>query len=415
MATVRPFKAVRPRGDLGDKIAALPYDVMNTEEAREMVKGNPYSFLHIDRGEIDLPVGTDPHDKAVYDKAHDNFVGMLERGEFIQDNAPCFYIYRLIMDGRAQTGLAVTASIAEYESGIIKKHEKTRADKEQDRVDHVKTVGAHTGPIFLAYRHVPEITALINSIAENTAPLYDFEAEDGIRHTVWKIAENADIARLTELFGNVPNLYIADGHHRNASAARVAAEKRAENKNHTGNEGYNYYLAVLFPDDELKILDYNRVVADLNGYTADGFIEKLGELFDITAAPDAAGAKPKAEHTFGMFLGGKWYALRPKFNIPDDCIAGLDVSILYDKVLSPILGIGDIRTDKRIDFVGGIRGPGELERRVLSGEMAVAFAMYPTTMAQLFTVADNNEIMPPKSTWFEPKLRSGLLIHMLDD
>lgn len=415
MATIRPFRAIRPRDDLADKIAALPYDVMNTEEAREMVKDNPHSFLHIDRAEIDLPVGTDPHDRAVYLKAKENLDGMIADGRFIQDDKPCLYIYRLIRNGRSQTGLAVTASVEEYEKGIIKKHELTRADKEQDRIDHVDTTNAHTGPIFLAYRNKKEITALIEDIKKNTAPVYDFTAEDGISHAVWVVDDAETVALLTEAFAAVPNFYIADGHHRNASAARVSGYRKNANPNHNGKEGYNFYLAVLFPDNELEILDYNRVVTDLNGYTEDGFIAEIEKAFTVEPKADKDAAKPAAAATFGMYLGGKWYSLAPKAPLEDDCIKSLDVSVLQERLLTPILGIGDIRTDKRIDFIGGIRGVGELEKRVDSGEMAVAFSMYPTSLAQLMQIADEDKIMPPKSTWFEPKLRSGLLIHSLED
>ncbi len=414
MATIRPFKAIRPADDLADKIAALPYDVMNTEEAREMVKDNPYSFLHIDRAEIDLPEGIDPYAPEVYEKARDTLNNMIADGQFVQDAKPCFYLYRLVMNGRAQTGLAVTASVEEYEKGIIKKHELTRADKEQDRINHVNITNAHTGPIFLAYRDEDEIRQLIDGVKQ-TVPIYDFVSEDGIGHTVWKIDDDKTINALIKAFKKVPNLYIADGHHRNASAAKVAAMRRAANPHHTGKEGYNFYLSVLFPDDELAIMDYNRVVKDLNGLTEDAFLNTLKHTFTVNDRDNKEAAKPKVPGTFGMYLGGKWYTIVPKEMISDDCIKGLDVSVLQDRLLTPILGIGDIRTDKRIDFVGGIRGLGELEARVDSGEMKVAFAMYPTTMAQLFAVADEDKIMPPKSTWFEPKLRSGLLIHSLDD
>ena len=415
MALIRPFRAVRPDEALADKIAALPYDVMNTEEAREMVKGNPYSFLHIDKAEIDLDPDVDPHSSKVYEKAKENLDRMIDDGSFIRDDNPCLYIYRLIRNGKAQTGLAVVTSVEEYNSGIIKKHELTRADKEQDRINHVNTCNAHTGPIFMTYRNRPEIGNIISEICKNDAPIYDFTAEDGVTHTVWKIDDEALVCALTHAFEKVPNLYIADGHHRNASAAAVAKLRKESNPQHTGDEGYNYYLSVLFPDDELNILDYNRLVKDLAGMTEDEFLAEVEKVFSVTPAKDKDDAKPKEPATFGMYLGGKWYRLKPLHPLEDDCIKSLDVSVLQDRLLTPILGIGDIRTDARIDFVGGIRGLGELERRVDNGEMTVAFAMYPTSLAQLMQIADENKIMPPKSTWFEPKLRSGLLIHMLDD
>lgn len=415
MAIIRPFRAVRPAPGDEEKIAALPYDVMNTEEARVMAEGNPLSFLHIDRAEIDLPADTDPYCAEVYEKARDNLLSMISDGHFIRDKAPCLYIYRLIRNGKSQTGLAATVSVDEYNNGKIKKHELTRADKERDRINHVRATGAHTGPIFLTYRKDDKINSIVNSIKEGTAPVYDFTSDDGISHTVWKIDDIDTIESLKNAFSRIPALYIADGHHRNASAAAVAAELANADSGHTGKEGYNYYLAVLFPDEELTILDYNRVVKDLAGRDDKGFLEAVGKFFEITAVSGADDAKPKKAAEFGMYLAGRWYVLRPLFPLGNDPIKSLDVSVLQDRLLSPILGIGDVRTDKRIDFVGGIRGLGELERRVDSGEMAVAFSMFPTSVSQLMNIADNNMIMPPKSTWFEPKLRSGLLIHMLDD
>ena len=415
MAVIRPFHAVRPTPELAHLVAALPYDVMNTEEAREMVKGNPHSFLRIDRGEVELDPGIDVHDPKVYAHAKEKFDGMRADGRFVTEETACLYLYRLIREGRAQTGLAATVSVAEYENNIIKKHELTRADKEQDRIDHVNTLNAQTGPIFLTYRDNEKAAALIADIQARTAPMYDFVAEDGVAHTVWKIDGEADIETLKAVFGEIPNLYIADGHHRNASAARVAKMRREANPDHRGDEGYNFYLAVLFPDSQLEIMDYNRVVRDLNGRTQKEFLTELEKIFHILPAKDSDEAKPKAPATFGMYLGGKWYTLIMKEKPEGDCVERLDVSILQSNVLIPVLGIGDVRTDKRIDFVGGIRGLGELERRVDSGEMAVAFAMYPTSLAELMEIADEGRIMPPKSTWFEPKLRSGLLMHLLDD
>ena len=412
MAVIRKFKAIRPTSEMAEAVAALPYDVVNSEEAREMTKDKPYSFLHVDKAEIDLPVDTDIYSPQVYAKAKENLDKLVSDGILVQDNKPMLYVYELTMDGRSQTGLVACTSIDEYLNGIIKKHELTREDKEQDRIRHVDICNANTGPIFLAYRTVDEISAIIENVKKN-APVYDFTAEDGIKHRAWVIDNDETANKLIELFKAVPNLYIADGHHRNASAAKVGLKRRAEHPDYTGDEEFNYYLAVIFPSDQLKIMDYNRVVKDLNGMTSEEFMNKLAEKFDIHEA--GGRAKPEKQYDFGMYLDKKWYMLTAKENLRvNDAVAGLDVSILQDNVLIPILGIGDIRTDKRIDFVGGIRGLGELERRVDSGEMKVAFAMYPTSIDQLMTIADENKIMPPKSTWFEPKLRSGLFIHSLD-
>ena len=412
MAVIRKFKAIRPTSEMAEAVAALPYDVVNSEEAREMTKDKPYSFLHVDKAEIDLPVDTDIYSPQVYAKAKENLDKLVSDGILVQDNKSMLYVYELTMDGRSQTGLVACTSIDEYLNGIIKKHELTREDKEQDRIRHVDICNANTGPIFLAYRTVDEISVIIENIKKN-APVYDFTAEDGIKHRAWVIDNDETANKLIELFKAVPNLYIADGHHRNASAAKVGLKRRAEHPDYTGDEEFNYYLAVIFPSDQLKIMDYNRVVKDLNGMTSEEFMNKLAEKFDIHEADGRA--KPEKQYDFGMYLDKKWYMLTAKENLRvNDAVAGLDVSILQDNVLIPILGIGDIRTDKRIDFVGGIRGLGELERRVDSGEMKVAFAMYPTSIDQLMTIADENKIMPPKSTWFEPKLRSGLFIHSLD-
>ena len=412
MAVIRQFKAIRPTPEMAEKVAALPYDVVNSEEAAEMVIGNPYSFLHVDKAEIDLPAGTDIYSPEVYEKAKSNLEKMITDGVLVQDEKPMLYVYELTMDGRSQTGLVACTSIDEYMQGIIKKHELTREDKEQDRIRHVDICNANTGPIFLAYRTVDEISEIVDNVKKN-APVYDFTAEDGIIHRAWIIDDEETINRLVKLFKDVTNLYIADGHHRNASAAKVGLKRRNENPNYTGDEEFNYYLAVIFPSDQLKILDYNRVVKDLNGLSEEEFIKKLSEKFDIVETEGRA--KPDKAYDFGMYMDGKWYMLTAKDEIKSkDAVKGLDVSILQDNVLIPILGIGDIRTDKRIDFVGGIRGLGELEKRVDSGEMKVAFAMYPTSIEQLMTIADENKIMPPKSTWFEPKLRSGLFIHSLD-
>ena len=377
-----------------------------------MVEGDPYSFLHVDRAEVDLPLGTDMYSPEVYRKAADNLNGMIERGIYIQDKKPVLYVYRLTMDGRSQTGLVGCSSVDEYLNNKIKKHELTRADKEQDRINHVAACNANTGPIFLTYRGRADIDKIIAYVTEGV-PEYDFVSEDGVEHTVWVIDDDNTVNTLVELFKNIESLYIADGHHRNASAVKVALKKREAAAGFGGEEEFNFYLSVLFPEDQLHIMDYNRLVKDLNGMSEGEFLSSLAEKFDIE--PCNAAVKPNAAHTFGMYLGGKWYLLKAKdCIIKDDAVEGLDVSILQNEVLLPLLGIGDARTDKRIDFVGGIRGIEELERRVDSGEMYLAFSMYPTSMEELLRVADEGKIMPPKSTWFEPKLRSGIFIHKLD-
>lgn len=412
MSTLHPFKGFRPTKELCSKVAALPYDVMSSAEAREMVKGDPYSFLHVDRAEIDLPEDTDIYSEEVYKKAADNLNSMIEKGIYIQDREPVLYVYRLTMDGRSQTGLVGCSAIDEYINGSIKKHELTRADKEQDRINHVDYCNANTGPIFLTYHAKDEIDSLIAEVTK-AQPEYDFVSEDGVGHTVWVINDKAVIDSLVELFAGVDSLYIADGHHRNASAVKVGIKRREALGEYKGDEEFNFYLSVLFPDNQLHIMDYNRVVKDLNGMTEDEFMKKLSEIFDITSINGVC--KPEKAHTFGMYMGGKWYLLSAKDSIlSNDPVEGLDVSVLQNHVLAPMLGIGDPRTDKRIDFVGGIRGLGELEKRVNSGEMTVAFAMYPTSMAELMAIADSGRIMPPKSTWFEPKLRSGIFVHKLD-
>lgn len=410
MAVIRPFKGYRPAPELCSKVAALPYDVMTSKEAREMVKDNIYSFLHVDRAEIDLPEGTDIYSKQVYEKAASNLNKMIEDKILIQDSKPVFYIYSLTMNGREQTGLVVCTSIDEYLNNTIKKHEHTRADKEQDRINHVDYCNANTGPIFLTYRPQRDIDEIIAQEVRK-APVYDFVSEDNVEHKVWLIDSDSVINELVEKFKNVPSLYIADGHHRNASAVKVGL-KRREAQGCNENAEYNFYLSVLFPADQLHIMDYNRLVKDLNGYTKEEFLAKIQENFDIEEV--CGEYRPEAVHTFGMYLDKKWYKLTGKENIiSKDSVGCLDVSILQNSLLSPILNIGDPRTDKRIDFVGGIRGLGELVKRVDSGEMSVAFAMYPTSMTQLMNIADDNKVMPPKSTWFEPKLRSGIFIHKL--
>ncbi len=411
MSVIRPFKAVRPVKELAAAVAALPFDVMTTDEAIVMAKDNKHSFLHVDKAEIDLDRSIDLYDKRVYEKARDNLYKMIDEKVLVQDEKRCFYVYRLTMNGRAQTGLVICASIDEYIQGKIKKHEFTRKDKEQDRTNHVDYCNANTGPIFLTYKSKSGVKEIINAVKTGT-PEYDFVADDGIGHTVWTVSDDALIAKLIQEFAAVPALYIADGHHRNASAVNVGQMRRKEASAVDTDAEYNSYLAVVFPDDELYIMDYNRVVKDLNNLSEADFLNKVKEKFDV--APQSSLVKPDKIHTFGMYLSGKWYLLtaKPEF-VPNDPVNGLDVSVLQNELLAPVLAIGDPRTDKRIDFVGGIRGIEELERLVDSGAMKVAFSMYPTSMDELIAVADADCVMPPKSTWFEPKLRSGLFIHLL--
>lgn len=413
MVKIRPFAALRPRADLADKVAALPYDVMNSEEAREMVKGNPYSFLHVDKAEIDLDPAVDLYADEVYAKAAANLRQMAADGVLVEDT-PSLYIYAQTMDGRRQVGLVACTAVDDYQQDNIKKHEFTRADKEADRIRHVDECDANTGPIFLTYRDDEVISAEIAAWIAANAPVYDFVAEDGVGHTVWHINDAEVVAKLTAAFGNVPALYIADGHHRAASAVRVAERRRAAHPDYTGEEEFNWFLSVIFPAGELAIMDYNRVIHDLNGMTEDEFLAKLGEVFDITPIAEGACPKPTAKHHCSLYLPGRWYDLAVKDGVFDeaDPVARLDVSILQTNVLDKLLGIADPRTDKRIDFVGGIRGLGELEARVADG-WAAAFAMYPTGLDDLMAIADSGMVMPPKSTWFEPKLRSGLFIHKL--
>ena len=412
MSIIRPFKALRPDPLLAAKVAALPYDVMNSDEAREMVKDNPYSFLHVDKAEIDLDRSIDLYDPKVYEKAAFNLNKMVEDKVFIQDEKPCLYIYRLTMDGRPQTGLVACASVDEYLDGKIIKHELTRAEKEADRIRHVDITNANTGPIFLTYRTKKEIDAIIEKwIAENDA-VYDFVSDDNVRNEAWIINCDECVAKIQSLFSQVPALYIADGHHRNASAVKVGIKRREANPGYDKDAEFNFYLAVIFPHEQLHIMDYNRVVKDLNGLSDDGFMSRIKEKFNVEPKDNG---KPQTLHAFGMYLNKKWYILTAKPEIIiDDPIESLDVAILQKHVLEALLGILDPRTDKRIDFVGGIRGIKELERRVDNGEMKVAFAMFPTSMEQLMAVADAGKIMPPKSTWFEPKLRSGVFIHLLE-
>lgn len=414
MAVIKAFKGVRPVPEFAEKVAALPYDVMNSEEAREMVKDNPYSFLHVDKAEVDLDPSIDLYDKRVYEKASENLKDLTVKGALKKDNRDNLYIYKQVMNGRPQIGLVVCTSIDDYINNIIKKHEHTRADKEQDRINHVDYCNANTGPIFLTYKAKEKVDNAINSWIENHKPVYDFVSEDGIGHTVWVIDEDSVIEGLIAEFAKVDYLYIADGHHRAASAVKVGIKRREEHPNYDGSEEFNYFLSVLFPDNQLYIMDYNRVVADLNGNSVEEFMNKISEKFDVKPFDGEGQYKPDERNTFGMFLENRWYILRAKegtFN-NNDPVDRLDVSILQNNLLNPILGIQDPRTDKRIDFIGGIRGLKELERRVKEG-MKVAFAMCPTTIEDLMAIADAGKVMPPKSTWFEPKLRSGLFIHEL--
>lgn len=417
MAVVRAFQAIRPAPALAGRVAALPYDVMSSEEARQMVAGNPYSFLHVDKAEIDLDPAIDLYDTRVYEKARDNLSQMIAKGVFIQDDKPCLYIYKQVMNGRAQIGIVGCTAVDDYRNNIIKKHELTRADKEQDRINHVDYCDANTGPIFLTYRGEKAIDEMVAAVMESKTPVYDFVSEDGIGHTVWVMDDAAMIEKVCDCFAAIDYLYIADGHHRSASAVRVGLKRREAKPDYDGSEEFNYFLSVIFPDDQLYIMDYNRIVKDLNGYTKEEFLAKVSEKFTVTPYEGQGALKPQKKHTYGMYLDGGWMLLEAREGTFDaaDPVARLDVSILQNNLLHPILGIGDPRTDKRIDFVGGIRGLNALSDRVDHGTMAVAFSMYPTTMEDLMDIADAGAIMPPKSTWFEPKLRSGLFVHKLSD
>ncbi len=413
MAAVKPFRAVRPGAESAHLVAALPYDVYNRKEACEAVKGNPLSFLNIDRAETQFPDEVDTYAGCVYEKARELLKARMEDGTFIQEEVPCYYIYQLTMDGRSQTGIVACSGVDDYVNQVVKKHENTREEKELDRIRHVDTTDAHTGPIFLAYRGVEVIDRLTQQICRGT-PLYDFASDDGVGHKVWKIAAPGLVSQIEEAFKEVPATYIADGHHRAASAVKVGLKRREENPGYAGDEPFNYFLSVLFPSSQLMIMPYNRVVKDLNGLTSEEFLSRVREKFQVTEEGKAA-VSPKQKGVFGMYLEGEWYCLKAKDEPrEDDPVKSLDVSILQDGLLSPVLGIGDPRTDKRIDFIGGIRGLKELERRV-EEDMAVAFSMYPTSIEELLAVADAGLLMPPKSTWFEPKLRSGLFIHRLGE
>lgn len=414
MAKIRPFRAIRPVEEKAAQVAALPYDVLNSEEAREVVKGNPYSFLHVDKAEIDLDPELSPYDDRVYEKAGDNLKQFIREEVFIQDEEAALYIYELTMQGRTQSGLVVCTSIDEYEDDTIKKHERTRHEKELDRIRHVDVCDANTGPIFLTYRTKDEVKHLIRSWKEEHAPIYTFTAEDGVKHVAWKITDEDVITTLVNAFEDIPNLYIADGHHRSASAAKVGLMRREQYPNYTGEEEFNFFLSVLFPHDELSIWDYNRVVKDLNGLSEEQFLNQITQYFYVEEAT-VSPYKPNEPKSFGMYVNEKWYKLTVKEETFDanDLVRGLDVSILQDHLLSQVLEIHDPRSDSCIDFVGGIRGLEELERLVNSGEYKAAFALYPTSMEDLLAIADAGEVMPPKSTWFEPKLRSGLFVHSL--
>lgn len=413
MAVFKPFKALRPTPEYASRVAALPYDVMNSAEAKEMVEGNPYSFLHVDKAEIDLPDGTYLYSDEVYTKANENLEALEADGICAMDDTPCFYVYRQIMNGREQTGLVGCAWVDDYIENRIKKHELTRADKEADRIRHVDTCNANTGPIFLCYRDNEKINAIIDEQKKNE-PVYDFVTADGIGNTVWVVDDAATCNELAALLGDAGDFYIADGHHRCASAVNVAKMRREQNPDFDGTEEFNFFLAVLFPASTLEIMDYNRVVKDLNNNTEEEFIDKISNKFQVEPASCDDAYHPEEKHTFGMYLGKKWYKLTAKDGTfdPANPVDQLDVSILQKNLLTPVLDIGDPRTDKRIDFIGGIRGLKELERRC-NEDMEIAFSMYPTTLDDLMSIADANMIMPPKSTWFEPKLLSGLFIHKL--
>ncbi|MFM2326995.1 MAG: hypothetical protein RIR31_1197 [Bacteroidota bacterium] len=409
MITIAPFKALRPEAQLAKQVASRPYDVLNSKEAKVEAQGNPASFLHITKSEIDLPEDADIHSQKVYDAAKQNLDAFISRNILFRESKPCYYIYQLIMNGKSQTGLVCGSSVDDYENDLIKKHEFTRPEKEQDRINHIKTTGAQTGNVFLAYKNVDVIDTLINDWKKERSPVYDFIADDGIQHSIWTINDEGTINRVTNLFKlEVPVTYIADGHHRAASAAKVRKAL-----GFAATEGADYFLTTLFPSNQLHIMDYNRVVKDLNGLTDEAFLDKIKNNFLVEKIAEAL--SPVQLHQFGMYLNNQWYKLTAKENTyTTDPIGILDITILSNNLLEPVLAIADQRTDKRIDFVGGIRGLSELEKRVNSGEMAVAFSLHPVTIQQLFDIADSGNVMPPKSTWFEPKLRDGLLTHLID-
>jgi uncharacterized protein (DUF1015 family) len=404
---IKPFPGLRPVTQYAADVVAPPYDVLNSSEARERARGKPYSFLHISKAEIDLPEGTNPYDDAVYRKAADNLQQQIRDGILQRDDHACYYVYRLVMGEHVQTGIVAVASVKDYDSNRIRKHEYTRPEKEDDRVRQIDALNAQTGPVFLTYRHSPDIDTVVDTVCQG-APEYDLTADDGVQHTLWVVDDPAMIETVTSTFDAMDCLYIADGHHRSAAASRVAAMRGGD-----GDASHDYFLTVIFPDNQMQILDYNRVVADLNGLSQGEFLAKVAEHFILSASGEAV--RPQQSGEFGMYLAGQWYQLNIKPElVPADPVGQLDVSLLADQLIEPVLGISDPRRDKRIDFVGGIRGLAELERRVDSGEMTVAFSLYPTRLDQLMAVADANEVMPPKSTWFEPKLADGLVSHVLD-
>ncbi len=415
MAIIKPFKGVRPSKDHVADVASKPYDVINSAEARVEVQGKPHSFLHVVKSEVDLPEDIDVHTQQVYDKAKENFDKLVTDGIMFDENSDCYYLYQQIMGSHKQIGIIACSSIEDYENDIIKKHEFTRPVKENDRINHVKTTEIHSGPVFLTYPEVPAIDTIVNNYTGNNSPEYDFTADDGVQHTLWVVNDENIINQLTQHFNNdVPATYIADGHHRAASAFKVGKEKRDNNSNHNGTEEYNFFLSVLFPANQLSIIDYNRVVTDLNGLSNDEFLSKLEEKFTVENVGSNQ-VKPTRLHEFGLYLNNNWYKLAAKEGTyTNDPIGILDVTVLQDNVLTPILNITDPRTDDRVDFVGGIRGIGELEKRVNSGDMVAAFSLYPVTIQQLIDISDSGNVMPPKSTWFEPKLRSGVVVHRLD-
>jgi len=413
MSLIKPFRGLRPASGHAEDVVAPPYDVLNTAEAREMAQTRPWSFLHISKPEIDLAEGIDPYDPAVYAKGAENLENMISQGILIKEQSPAYYLYRLVMDGHSQTGLVAIASVKDYDSNRIRKHEYTRPDKENDRVNQIDALNAQTGPVFLTYRHHEQVDKLIKQCVQQQ-PTYDLTAADGVQHTLWILDEPSSIDKLTHYFDDMDCLYIADGHHRSAAGSRVAAMRKQAGKASTGDDSSDYFLSVLFPDNQMQILDYNRVITDLNGLGEEEFLDRVAERFTLT--PSELPVKPGKAAEFGMYLGRRWYHLQlGQDKIPsDDPVARLDVSLLANELIEPILNISDPRRDKRIDFVGGIRGLAELEKRVNSGEMAVAFALFPTGLDDLMAVADANDVMPPKSTWFEPKLADGLVSHVLD-
>ena len=414
MSVIRPFKGLRPTQKYAEKVASHPYDVINSDEAREIAKGNPYSFLHVNKPEIDFPPGTDLYSETVYEQGAKNLNKLINKGILVADNQHCFYIYKQVMGSHEQIGLVAGASVEEYDKDLIKKHELTRIDKENDRLKHVLSLNAQVGPVFLTYTAKESIDQIINELVKNK-PEYDFISDDGIKHIFWVISDNKYISKIQQEFAGIDYLYVADGHHRSAAASRACAELKSKNPNHTGDEEYNYFLTVIFPHNQMYIMDYNRVVKDLNGISKQEYLDKISSKFLATEFSATESYKPVIKHDFGMYLDRTWYKLSA---IPGtwnelEPTERLDVSILFNNLLEPILGIGNPRTDKRIDFVGGIRGMQELEKRVNNGEMTIAFSLFPTSTEDLMAIADAGKTMPPKSTWFEPKLRSGLVIHQL--